>query len=151
MTELEQIAFDAISKVSTEGIGFSEFMQAIANIATTNGVYRELVALSAPVLAQQEGLGTPLDRWARLMDRGAHGDEDGMILAVALRTQLEYAIVIYRGSLAEEVFRAQCDEDFDNLLAERACELAILPTAGIPRSHRWWCWAKSDFGLLTHD
>ena len=142
MTELEDIAADALGKVSDDGAGFGQFMDAIAKLVAMRDEHAEFVALTAPLLARYEGLGTPLDRWARWIDRGAHGDEDGMIRAVARRSQLQYAIDLYRGTPAEEALTGQCDEDLDDLLRERACELFIRPTPDIPTSHTWWCWPK---------
>ena len=63
----------------------------------------------------------------------------------------KYAIDLYRGSPAEEALAGQCDEDFDNLLAERACELYILPIAGIPMRNSEREVLLKKYGLSVED
>jgi hypothetical protein len=143
MTEIEKEAESALRAVEPDGTGFAAFMQAIQRVVTEPGNHAEFVAQTAPAFQGRDGARSAFRRWAERIFRSINfGNEDDTIDAVARRSQLEFAYDLYKGTVAEEAFDNERDEEQDDLLAERARDFAIDPPPGIPRSHRWWRWSS---------
>ena len=88
MTELETAANRALENVETGEGRFDHFMDLVTQVAQIPGNHHEFVDCTAPAIARQSGLTTPLGRWAGRIARAVgFGNEDDAIGAVGLRTQ----------------------------------------------------------------
>jgi len=110
MTELETAAALALSNVESGKGPFEQFMWLAAQVARVPASGDEFVARTAPALAAQRGLTTPLGRWGGRIERASSfGNEEDVIEAVELRSQLEFVCVLYRDSVAYAALDDQRD------------------------------------------